>query len=249
MTAGSSKLTLAVATALGSLVVANAYAVPQPYTDLATFEADLAAAGLDSVLHDFVDAAVGTTLSGNTVDGIGFSAFTGGVTDGIITDAQDGFYRSNPKAIGTNLGGTNDQFEDGDGYTFSFSPANAVGIWFITASPPNTPPFNGPIRADSFSLTVSGVTQGNAASPEETYGGGAPFGTDGYFIGFIDPISTFSSATVSSLLDSHGDFEFVNDDIYTAAQAPLPSTAALIAIGALALGSRLLGSRRRFEHA
>jgi hypothetical protein len=241
MTAGSSKLTLAVATALGSLVVANAYAVPQPYTDLSTFEADLAAAGLTPVLHNFDNAAVnGTTIDGATIDGITFSNFSinaAGVLPLVsdVSDVAPGNTRSSPNAIGTSNASTTQKFDNGDGFTISFPSTFAVGAWFLTTTPNNL------IFPDDFSLAIPGRTPaaGNAdlAPPAlaQFNGGAGSGGVDGYFVGLIDSVP-FEEATITTFAGGGtGLFQFRVDDIYTA-QAPAPTTLALLALGAGLLG-------------
>lgn len=247
MTRRTSKLTLAVTTALGSLAVGSVHAVPQPYTDFGAFEAGLAAAGLTSVLHDFDDAtADGQSIDGATIDGITFSNFTLQATGAIpivsdVSSVAPGNTRSTPNAIGTSNGGTSQKFENGAAFTMGFPSTFAVGAWFLT-----TAPHDPVIQEGDFSLTIPGRTPsaGNAdlAPPElvQFNGGAGAGGVDGYFVGIIDSVP-FDSVNVSSFFNGPGGglFQFRIDDVYTA-QAPVPTTLAL-----LALGAGLFGAQRR----
>ncbi|WP_295887444.1 PEP-CTERM sorting domain-containing protein [uncultured Thiohalocapsa sp.] len=94
------------------------------------------------------------------------------------------------------------------------------------------------------------ASNGEAVPPENKFNGGsngsADGGVDGYFVGLIDSIA-FDEAVVSSYFDSvlapRGAFQFRVDDLYTA-QAPVPPSLALLALGAGLLGLRHQRSRR-----
>lgn len=247
MTRRTSKLTLAVAAALGSLAVGSAHAVPQPYTDFGAFDDGLAAAGLTSVLHDFDDAtADGTSIEGAKIDGITFSNFSLQASGAIpivsdVSSVAPGNTRSSPNAIGTSNSGTSQKFENGATFTMGLPSTFAVGAWFLT-----TAPYDSVIQAGDFSLTIPGRTpsadNADLEPPElvQFNGGAGAGGVDGYFVGIIDTVP-FDTVNVSSFFTSPGGglFQFRLDDVYTA-QAPVPTTFAL-----LALGAGLFGFQRR----
>ncbi|MBK1629994.1 hypothetical protein CKO31_04395 [Thiohalocapsa halophila] len=219
----------------------SANAALMSYTDFQTFETALSNAGLTSERQGFDSTAAGTSLNGATVGGFSFSNFNitqGGVTAQIANIGNNA--RSPSNVIGTTATTPGLAFQDNDSYDISFAPTQALGLFFLTL---NTPPT---IAADVFSLTVGSESVGNSATPDpgEDNNAGVPlFGTDKYFLGFIDTASTFGSATITST--NLGDqFDWYNDDFYTAAAVPVPATLALLGVGMGILGAARLRRRR-----
>ena len=106
---------------------------------------------------------------------------------------------SAPNFLGTNDGGV---FHDGDDFTLSFLPGNAVGIHFISADP---------LIDGDLTVTAAGVT---AALVTDDVQSTLPDGSRVYFLGIIDDESTFDTANVVAL--AGGFFLYNVDDIITA---------------------------------
>jgi hypothetical protein len=173
------------------LCVGTSHSQPMAYTDYAVFMADLP--GLATTL-DFDSLAAGTTIAnGVTVGGITVNYNFGGVQM-IVTDVFD--TTSPPNFLGTDDA---DVLQDGDDFNLSFSPVNAIGIFFITAD----------IMFDNdIKLTAGGLTAGLDASA-----GGTPLPDGGipYFLGIINDMNTFTSASITTI--GGGFFLYNVDDI------------------------------------
>jgi hypothetical protein len=248
MTRRTRELTVAVAAALASLGAGSAHATWQSYTDLQLFQDGLAAAGLTSILHDFDDATAGTNLRDATVDGITFSNFSlnRGFEPIISSESTGGFSSGNtissPNAIGTSDDDFNQKFGNPDGFTIRFASSFAIGMWFLTTQPEAI------VFAGDMVVTTTRASAGNGESvpAENKFNGGADgtstSGVDGYFVGIIDTVP-FEEATISSITPdqfvAENAIQFRIDNVYTA-EAPAPTSLAL-----LALGAGLIGLQRR----
>ena len=133
----------------------------------------------------------------------------------------------------------------GDSFTMAFTASHALGLYVIAANV---------IQAGDFTLAVSGGSQSTLGVADSAF----PFGlTDGgkvFFLGLVDPINTFTTATFSSI-GLPADFVFNIDDITgqigavpdpTIAPVPEPATLALVASG-LAMALRRRRSRARLN--
>ena len=192
------------------------------YTNKTVFETDLAAAGLTDTTLDFESQTAGDLIpSGSSAGGITFTYNFGGAT--ILVDNL--FETTSP----TNYLGTDDAglFLDGDDFDLSFAPVNAIGMFFITADFM----FNGDIE-----LTVNGVTA-SLATADVSF---LPLGDQVYFLGLIDDMNTFTTASITTL--GLGAFFYNVDDIVLASAAagpmvpvPEPASAPLFLVGLIGL--------------
>ncbi len=105
---------------------------------------------------------------------------------------------SAPNFLGTNDGGV---FHDGDDFTLSFLPGNAVGLHFISADP---------LIDGDLTVTAGGVTASlDVDDVQETL----PDGSRVYFLGIIDDQASFRQAKIVAL--AGGFFLYNVDDIMT----------------------------------
>jgi hypothetical protein len=181
------------------MLTSTAHAAPVTYTDQALFMAALP--GPANTL-DFDGLAAGTTIaSGSTVDGITFTYDFGGVQM-MVSDvfATTSF----PNFLGTDDA---DVLQDGDNFDLSFSPVNAIGMFFITADP---------MLDNDITLSAGGASVGLSVLDAGTDlgDGGIP-----YFLGIIDNTSAFTAASITTI---GGGFFLYNVDDITTAVVPLP---------------------------
>lgn len=211
----------------------SANAALMSYTDFTVFESELAASGLTAKRQGFDDISAGTVI--NTGDVLGGFTFSGiSLVDGqlaVVAPTDSTETRSPPNAIGTD-GPADQQMRNPDSFTLTFPDSYAFGLWFIAE-----PDF---AADDDFSVTLPDVagepSQGSVAADAVELNDNF----SSWFIGFTDSASPFTKATIASTDDfSEGTFLFRVDDFYTAEQAPLPTTLALLALGAGILGFRL----------
>lgn len=229
--------TTAIALGLG---VTSAQAALVSYTNYSDFTGALATAGLTTTTQNFDGIAADTVIASGASAGdltFTYSGLQGGASL-MISDNDPGKMRSTPNVLGTNRTAADEQMTNPDGFTISFPDSYAFGLWFLTPEAVN----NGStgIFDDDFMLTIAGDDQGNATADVYTFGTGF-----GYFIGFIDTVTPFSSATVSTYDQDTGNFTFRIDDVeYASAAMPIPSTLALFALGGGLLGFRNFQRRR-----
>lgn len=204
----------------------TANAITTTYTDQASFLAALP--GPASKL-DFESTAAGTTIAnGGTTGGITFNYNFGGVSM-VVTDGNQ-FGGGGPFATtsGTNFLGTTDAdiLQDGDDFTLSVSPVNAIGMFFITADT---------MLDDDITLGAAGTSVGL-----NTLDAGTDLGDGGipYFLGIIDDMNTFTTASITTI---GGGFFLYNVDDITTAVIPLPGALWLFGSGLVGL----LAFRRR----
>jgi hypothetical protein len=208
-----------------------ARAAPTSYTSAVAFFTSLpgpaTTAGFDGL-------SSGETISSDeSVDGITFSHDLDGVdlivTDGTAAGGGGPFETvSAPNFLGTS---DLDVLIDGDDLALGFNTANAVGLFVITAETPGHSLFDGDIR-----LAAAGAA---AALDVDDVQATLADGSRVYFLGVIDPDSTFNSASIGTF-GAGGEFAFNGDDMVTA--LPEPRGAWALASGLLALAA---GRRRR----
>jgi len=179
------------------------------FADQAEFTAALPTA--PQVL-DFDHMAPGTTIAD--------AATTGGITfsydfEGLAMKVAHLYATtSSPNFLGTVDGG---MFHDGDDFTLTFEPGNAIGLFFISADPL----VDGDIRITAGGATASLV----AKQVQETL----PDGSRVYFLGVVDTDAPLTQARVEAL--PGGFFLYNVDDIITA-PVDSPSVASNKAVAA-----------------
>jgi hypothetical protein len=223
-------VTTAIAVALGATSV-HATLV---FTDRTAFDNALSAFPYTPVVHGFDDDALdGQTISIGTVyDGITFTnaSVSPGISMAINRVAQP--TQTNPQQIGTTDGTLQDTFRDGDGFSFSFAPSVAIGLYFqegndLTDNDLYT------LTVDSLSTSITSTGAGTRLDSSGTYV---------WFLGIIDDSgATFTSASVSSRDVGGTSAQWTADSFITAGVVPVPATVALLAIGLGVFGA----SRRR----
>lgn len=197
-------------------ITSKVWAVPIGYTDLADFSS---AAGTTTTL-DFDDLTLFDTINtAETVDGITFSYDFGGV----LLDVENEFLTtSGSQYLGTDDGGV---LQDGDNFSLSFAPVNAIGMYFITADE---------MYFDDIVLNLDSSAFIAFLDPSE----GLDLGDGGYayFIGIVDVANTFTSVDV--ITAGGGNFVYNVDDIITGVISgdpptgvPEPGTLALMLAG------------------
>jgi hypothetical protein len=232
------KLGLAAAVGLG---MGNAHAVLQSYTDFDDFKADLLAAGISYRVHDFNNFAPGTIIKdGDTLDDLTFSSISineAGVSM-MISNLLPGTTLSPDNSLGTSSlplgsGGTDNQFQNPDNFVIRFPESYAFGLWFQSTTPVGG---GAGIQDGDFTITLTERAPAANSSRSSLNADSITIGAsaNGWFVGFIDSDSPFSTAAISSLTDPDflQAFQFRIDDIYTAAAASAPSTLALLMFGA-----------------
>jgi len=204
---------------------AIAHATPVTFTDFALFSASLPT---PAKTLDFDSLTGGDIIaSGDTVDGITFNYDFGGVLMQVGDDVVPGFdTTSPPNFLGTDDG---DLFQDGDNFDLSFGSSFAVGMFFITADL---------LFDDDIQLTAGGVTASLIASDLQST---LPDLSDVYFLGVVDDMNGFTTASVTTP-QGQGFFLYNVDDI-TTAPVPEPSTMLLLGSGLAGLG--FFRSRRK----
>ena len=201
------------------------HAVPMVYTDRALFDADLP---LVVLVEDFEGTAAGTLIAdGGSFGGITFNypglagfGVSLAVTDG---DQFGGIGGPFDTTSGTNFLGTDDAdiLQGGDDIDLGFDPVNAIGMYFISN--------DDDILDGDIELTAGGATASLDVSMIQTT---LPDGSNVFFLGIIDDMSPFSTASITSACV--GCFLFNVDDIVTA-RVPEPSTLLLLSAGLLPL--------------
>jgi hypothetical protein len=207
-----------------------AHALPMVYTDRALFDANLT--GIVSV-EDFEGTAAGTlipdggSLSGITYNYPGLAGF--GVSLAVTDGNQFGGGGPFSTTSGSNFLGTDDAdiLQGGDDIDLGFGNLNAIGMYFISLDT---------LLDTDIELTAGGATASLDASMIQST---LPDGSNVFFLGIIDTMNDFSTASITS--SCVGCFLFNIDDIVTAApelSVPEPSTLFLFTAGLLSLLSR-----------
>lgn len=215
------------ALAVGLLLGGATSAAPVAYTDVADFLAALpgpaATAGFDGL-------ASGTVIpSGGSAGGITFTYDFGGldllVTDGTAAGGGGPFDTTSPP----NFLGTSDAdlLIDGDDLALGFAPANAVGLFIITAELPGSTLFDDDLRL--------GASGGTAFLDVDAVQETLPDGSLVFFLGVIDPAASFTTANLDNCAVCGGFFTYNVDDVVTA--VPEPDATLLVRLSLAVLAS------------
>lgn len=211
-----------------SLGSATAQAAFVPYTDIPTFEAAIASAGLTTRTVDF-GTDTQSIPSGGTYDGLTFtySTLVGAATSLEIFGAPP--TPLTDSVLGTDYTPNGGQFVDGDSIGISFAPSRVFGIVFQTTfdSIANTDFFITIGSTDYFIDTNDGFVIDPIADPQIL----------GYFVGGYDTTSAFTQVQVNSASFGGGTLTYFNDDIVVSA-VPAPTTLALLSFGIGLIGFR-----------
>lgn len=218
------KLLLVFGVLLYSLAL-SANASPMPYTNYSSFLDNLP--GAPTILDFESETPFATIDTGDTVGGIQFNHGLGAF--GLAMEISTGFDTTS----GANYLGTNDLgvFQDGDDFSLSLGPVNAIGMFFISA--------------DTVSDGEISLTAGGATANLLTADAGTPLNDGGvpYFLGIIDTMNAFDLALITTsgnpdpqLSPTDGWFLFNVDDIITAV-VPLPGAVWLFVTGLIGLAA------------
>lgn len=210
--------------ALGSNVVGAAFFT---YTDSDAF--DTAITGFTRSTEHFDAALPGTTVAdGGSVGGItfdySFSGYELAITDG---DEFGGTLPAPTTSPSNFLAATiDDLLVGGDDVSFTFAPANAIGLFVISAEEADTTLFD-----DDLTLNVAGESALlDVHAPARDLGGG----NFAYFLGMINDSATFTSASLTAAAPAVDSITYVVDDITLAivpTSIPAPASLLLLLTG------------------
>ncbi len=195
------------------------------YTDYDSFMADLTGTinvldfeGMDGHIIENNDTVGGVTFSYPEILSIGgISMMVNEFEElGIIDDFTTDYY---------------EDFMNGDGFSLSFAPSNAIGMYFITS---NT------INNGDFTITANGVSADLDISSTFIDLGDGYYG---FFVGIIDDETPIISADITSNFDADPGFYYTVDDIVTTSAVPVPPTILLLGSSLLCLS----GAGRRIK--
>ncbi len=202
-----------------------AQAAPNAFTDRGAYDAAVAGlANVGTTALDFDNLTAGDLIaSGDAVGGITFTYDLGGlslrVTDGADTTSL-------PNFLGTEDAG---MLQDGDDITLGFDARNALGLYVMSLDT---------LLDHDLRLTVGAFSASlSTANLQDTLADG----TSVYFLGIVDAMATFTSASITTSHDGEAGYFLWNvDDMVTAvAQVPEPETWAMLLAGLGLLGLRL----------
>ncbi len=219
--------------AFSLVLCASARATPMTFTDRAAFDAAVAALTSPTVSTlDFDGVADGTTIAdGGALGGITFDypVLAGLGVSLLVTGAFDA--PSSPNMLGTDDG---DALQDGDDLALGFAAANAVGLYLVSVDP---------LIDGDFQLTAGGATASLSVADLQQI---LPDQSSVYFLGIVDVMATFTSASITTSHDNEiGFFLWNADDIVTATAdagdpmpMPEPGVLALLGLGLAGLAAR-----------
>lgn len=207
-----------------------AQAAPNAFTDRGAYDAAVAGlANVSTTTLDFDNLTAGDLIaSGDSVGGITFTYDLGGLSLR-ITDGAD--TTSPPNFLGTDDAG---MLQDGDDITLGFAARNALGLYVMSLDA---------LLDNDFRLTVGAFSASlSTANLQDTLADG----TSVYFLGIVDAMAPFTSASLTTSHDGEAGYFLWNaDDIVTAvAQVPEPETWAMLLAGLGLLGLRFSRSDR-----
>jgi len=196
----------------------SASAAPTTFTDRTQF---LSALPGPATALEFENTPAETAIpDGSALEGITFDYDYGGVnllvSDAYVTTSTDRF-------LGTD---DVDVLQDGDDFFLSFPPSYAIGIALLTADN---------LEDDDIRLDAAGASATIVAADLID---SLPPTTNVYFLGIVDPVAPFTSATISTV--GGGFFLFNVDDIVTVPEPTLRQTlpAALVWLGVWRMARR-----------
>jgi hypothetical protein len=200
------------------------------FTDPSLFFA--ASSGFAVTTEDFESTAAGTLLeSGDSIGGLTFVSDFSDPLRLAVTDGDEfGGSLPAPTTSGTNFLGTNDAdvLLGGDRIALSFSDANAIGLFIISADIPGSGILDGDLL-----LTAGGAS----ATLDVDDGIGLGGDNFAYFLGLVGTSATFGSAVLTGSFP--GAPLFVVDDITLgrASSVPAPASCVLLLSGLLAIAA------------
>jgi len=200
------------------------------YTDKSAFDAGVAALSGTTQILNFDNLSDGFLIKdGDTVGGITFNYDFGGV-EMMVSNEFD--TTSSPNFLGTNDA---DVFQDGDSFDLSFSPINAIGMYFITTDELWDNDIT--LKVGTFEVPLVSADEQGLLSNDYVF-----------FLGVIDDMNTFSSASVVADSGEPSPVFLYNvDDITTAETMPIPepSSFILFMIGILMMGAFIWHWKRK----
>lgn len=239
---GQAALAIVGAVAAG-LISGPASAAPATYTDVAAFNAAVAAIPLINtqvIDFEFFAGQNGGTAgdviaSGSTIQGV---TFTPSLPHGfeLAVDGTGGTSGSNVLGASSNSGVAVGQFGLGDVVDFSLSqPTLAFGMFIVTNSG-----FN--FFADDATLSAAGTSVTNPTGVAGT----DVNGVNALFLGIVDDLAAFNAASIQfgpTPGAFSGAFFEIDDIVVYTAPVPIPAALPLFLTGLAALG--FTGWRRR----
>jgi hypothetical protein len=224
-----------------ALPLCNAAAAPIGYQDLPSFLAAVETAGLSATREGFEGIAPGTRLAdGDALGAFVLSRFRLPLqppSELFVAEVPNARTASPLNALSKPLSDAApflaDEFENGDGFRVAFSkPTHAFGLWFITQNDWRL----GEIFADDFALWLDGARiVANLAAASAIFAApnipSDPIPGYGYFLGILDTDAPLRPVTIATFDELAGAFFWRADDFYTAHQAPLPPSLALLGLG------------------
>lgn len=188
----------AILSLIAAASISSSYGIVSTYTSKAAF--DGATAGFSDLSVNFDNHAAGTTISdGGSIDGVTFSfPVLAGI--GLNLTIDNAYTTTSPN----NYLATDDPdglFQDGDDFSLSFGPVNAIGLYFIT------PEF---LIDDDILLTVGNTTVNVSEFQIDSV---LSDDSNVYFLGLVDTVNSFSSADIVTSNGGNGYFTYTVDDL------------------------------------
>lgn len=218
-----------------------AQALPLTFKDRAEFEAAVAAIPATQLTEStYENVAAGSVFpSGTTFEGIAYTYTIEDFQIGVRGNADGntpGTSGNNNLAVTDDNGASFFQFAITDAVSFSFTvPTHAFGLYVIVG------PADFDFLAEDANLSFAGITLSIADADTATAVG--PNNTAALFLGIVDPMQTYTSATLGfGAAGAAVDPLFELDDLLITVPGsvplPLPGTLVLLALGLGGLGLR-----------